>query len=92
MAAVSPSQRRAGIQISVRENATPCVVSGHPRVEFIGGYENGPEGEGCAIVPTAEETTSIVLSASTPAHAVITFLNSPGEPSPDYLRVALPDL
>lgn len=89
IANTAASQQRTGIRLTLGEHASPCTISGHPGVEFIGGFDT-EEGEGCGIVQAQEQAMPVLLTSAAGAHAIITFLDSPGDTPPDYVRVELP--
>lgn len=89
---IDSSQRKVGIQLTLRDNFDTCTISGHPGVEFIGAFENGPGGTpGCPIRWAAQEAPLVTLSHNAGAHAVITFLDAPDDVPPAYVRVELPN-
>lgn len=89
---MNSSQRKVGIQLTLRDNFATCTISGHPGVEFIGAFENGPGGTpGCPIRWATQEAPLVTLSHTAGAHAVITFLDAPDDVPPTYVRVGLPN-
>lgn len=88
---IDSSQKKVGIQLTLRDNFATCTISGHPGVEFIGKFENGPGGSGCPIRWTTQEAPLVTLSRTASAHAIITFLDAPDDVSPAYVRVELPN-
>ena len=87
---ILPSQQRVGIEFDLGPYDRPCIISGHPNVEFIGGFAGPLGGESCPIVLKHEAATPVRVDADTSAHAVITFLSASAARPPDYVRVQLP--